>query len=193
MEKTQKKQLLQQICFYKYKEQGKIMSYLPNSIERCTLILGFDPYAYIMDKPSNLQINKMTSPYDTDYFAVGPKDTNNKAKPNVENKNNEKKSSKIFTILKTAAAVTSVVALGICGKRAFNKIGKFLGKLPGTGKIKTPKPGSTGKGGKLSNILNTISGTAKKGWGFISGKASVFGKFVSGKFHSFVNFIKKKP
>ena len=46
------------------------MTYLPNSIERCTPIVGFDPYAYIMDRPSNLKINKMQSPYDTDYFAV---------------------------------------------------------------------------------------------------------------------------
>ena len=56
------------------------MTYLPNSIERCTPIVGFDPYAYIMDRPSNLQINKMQSPYQTDYYAVGPdKNKNNTA------------------------------------------------------------------------------------------------------------------
>ena len=81
------------------------MTYLPNSIERCTPIVGFDPYAYIMDRPSNLHINKMQSPYQTDYFAVGP----DKSKENDnEAPQNQKKKGVLGTILKTGAAITAI-------------------------------------------------------------------------------------
>ena len=140
-----------------------------------------------MDKPSNLQIQKKTSPYDADYYAKGPQNT----EQTVQNKKPSGKKGAgiaggLFTALKIAAAATSVVALGIAAKKGFGAIGKLFGKIPSKGKPKAPKSGS-------KNILGKITDGAKKGWGFVSGKACDFGKFVSGKFHDFVNFVKKKP
>ena len=81
--------------------------YLPNSIERCTTIVGYDPYAFIMDRPSNLKIRKMKSPYDTgiDYFSKEP------APGSKEETQNNIKKSKIVKLLKIGGAILAAAAL----------------------------------------------------------------------------------
>ncbi len=167
------------------------MSYLPNSIERCAPILGFDPYAYIMDKPSNLQINKMTSPYDVDYFAKEPHNIKEDTQKEIKTQHKENKGKNttggFFTALKIGAAGTSIVALAIAAKKGIGVLGKLFGKIPGNKNIKSPKTG------KFATFTNTITSSIKNGWSFISNKACDFAHFVSKNFQNFVNFVKKKP
>lgn len=77
------------------------MTYLPNSIERLTPIVGYDPYAFIMGRPSNLTVNKMSNPYDCDYFTKDVKE-NNAGKPKGEKFGNLK------SILKGALGLATV-------------------------------------------------------------------------------------
>ncbi len=113
---------------------------LPNSLERCTTIVGYDPYAFIMDRPSNLRIHKMRSPYDTgiDYFSKEPAPGSN------EEKQNKIKKSKIVKFLKIGGIALAAVAL-------------FAGikKLPGILK-KVPGADNTDKEGFFKRAKNFI-------------------------------------
>lgn len=145
------------------------MTYLPNSIERCTPIVGFDPYAYIMDRPSNLQINKMQSPYQTDYYAVGPdKNKNNTA----ENPDGTKKKGFLGTAVKFAAGAAAIglAVFGISkGAKALSRAGStgaaggFLSKLgthlqnAGTCALRTIGNGINFAGKQLTRLANYIT------------------------------------
>ncbi len=145
------------------------MTYLPNSIERCTPIVGFDPYAYIMDRPSNLHINKMQSPYQTDYFAVGP----DKRKDNTcENPDGAKKNGVFGTAVKFAvgAAAIGLAIFGISrGTRALSTAGSagagsgFLSRLgthlqnAGTCVLRTIGNGFGFAGRQLTRLANFIT------------------------------------
>lgn len=120
------------------------MTYLPNSIERCTPIVGFDPYAFIMDAPSNLTINKMQSPYDVDYYATGPKNTTENPSADTP----KKKRGGIYGALKIAAAAVSVAAIGVLAFRFKNRIGKIF-------HIKSSTGNNTGKIGKFFKDIQT--------------------------------------
>lgn len=142
------------------------MTYLPNSIERCTPIVGFDPYAFIMDKPSNLQINKMQSPYQTDYYAVGP----DKKKESAAKTTDEQKKGILGKILKTGAAIAAVslaifgiskgakalLVSGTGGNRFLNMIGTLL-QNAGTCVLKTIGTGLNFAGKQLTRFANYIT------------------------------------
>ena len=145
------------------------MTYLPNSIERCTPIVGFDPYAYIMDRPSNLKINKLQSPYDTDYFAVGP-DKNTQTAEAGENKEKKGTAGKI---LKTILGATAI-GLAIFG------ISKGIKALP--------SGGSSATGGILSKIGTHLQNAGKCALKGISTAAG----FIGRQFTKLGNFIQSK-
>lgn len=152
------------------------MTYLPNSIERCAPILGFDPYAYIMDSPSNLQINKMQSPYDVDYYAPGPQNVTET--PAQSTPKEKKKGPGFLGILKGAAAIASVAAVVVLIVRFKNKIGKIFHKgKKGSGSHKT---------GKIGQFFKDMQKRFKKGWKSVR-------TFAGDKFKAVRDFFKKKP
>ena len=148
------------------------MTYLPNSIERCTPIVGFDPYAYIMDRPPNLHINKMQSPYQTDYFAVGP----DKSKENDnEAPQNQKKKGVLGTILKTGAAIT---AIGLA----------VFGITKGARALSTAGTGGTGGSRLLNNAITHLQNagtcalrTIGNGFGFAGRQLTRLANFITSK------------
>lgn len=141
------------------------MTYLPNSIERCTPIVGFDPYAFIMDRPSNLKINKMQSPYDMDYFAVGPEKSKDE---NTEKTDGTKKKGGFGKILKTGLGIAAI-GLGILG-------------LVRCGR------GGGGAGGGFCSFLRNIGTIAvcafSRGLSFAAGQITRFANFVQSKIAS---------
>ena len=122
-----------------------------------------------MDRPSNLHINKMQSPYQTDYFAVGP----DKSKENDnEAPQNQKKKGVLGTILKTGAAITAIglAVFGITkGARALSAAGSagagsgFLSRLgthlqnAGTCALRTIGNGFGFAGRQLTRLANFIT------------------------------------
>lgn len=145
------------------------MTYLPNSIERCTPIVGFDPYAYIMDRPSNLKINKMQSPYDTDYFAVGP-DKNTQAAETGENKEKKGTTGKILKTILGAAAI---------GAAIFG-ISKGIKRLP-KGGSGTTTGFLSGIGTHLQNAEKCVLKGVSTAIGFIGKQLTKFGSYIQSK------------
>lgn len=109
------------------------MTYLPNSIERCAPILGYDPYAFIMDKPSNLTQQAVSNPAGADNFTPQtPKNTECK----TEKKKRKFSIGKFFKLAKFAAGIAAIGAAAVCITKGRNKVRKLFKKPP----IKAPKP-----------------------------------------------------
>ncbi len=142
------------------------MTYLPNSIERCTPIVGFDPYAFIMDRPSNLRINKMQSPYDMDYFAPGPEKCKDET---AQNPDGTKKKGILGTALKLTLGIAAI-GLAIAGIRR------------GVGAI-TSGGGATGGGigACLRNAGRCAMQTFTNGISFAGRQLTRFANFIQSK------------
>ncbi len=141
------------------------MTYLPNSIERCTPIVGFDPYAFVMDKPSNLRINKMQSPYGMDYYAVGPENKKDEA----ENTDGTKKKGTLGKVLKTGVGIAAI-ALGIFG------LARCRGRATAGGVSSTG-----GIGAFFKNIGTIAACTFSRGLSFAAAQITRFANFVQSK------------
>jgi len=136
------------------------MTYLPNSIERCAPIVGFDPYAYIMDKPSNLTFT--TAPTGSDCFSSSVKDkksTDSKGAQGADNKNKNtsKKPIDVAGLLRAAAGITAVTCAIIGLKRG---VSHFKGK--GAPKVSSAATNKTKNfGGKILKKAGDIGGKVK--------------------------------
>ena len=106
------------------------MTQLPNSIERCAPILGFDPYAFIMDKPSNILPGGAAAPDIKNADSFKKNQENNKALQN------NKKGGRLLKAAQYAAAgfVLATVALGAI--KCTNGVRKLFKKPP----IGLPEP-----------------------------------------------------
>ncbi len=142
---------------------------LPNSIERTAPILGYDPYAFIMDRKSNLNgLSPAVRGGGLDYFAK---------KPENMYTNGEKVKNKfsLNLIIKGVLTIGAFVAGGaalVWGK-------KKIATAP-------PLPKTTPTGGPkefFSKIRNGISNGTKGAGGFISDKFHAAGDFLKRKFH----------
>lgn len=98
------------------------MYYLPNSIERCAPIIGFDPYAFIMDKESNLTPGAI-APMAPDSFETQGGNKTNKTNAEKPKKNGV---AKIINVAKFTAAAVTAGAFAVCFKKCGNGIRKLF-------------------------------------------------------------------
>lgn len=141
---------------------------LPNSIERTTPILGYNPYAFIMGEKSNYSGRTGASMQGgtLDYFAKKPENM-------YSNGEKAKKGFRITPMLKGIIGL-GAVALGGIG------LVKCGGKL---------------KNVKVSNeegLFNKIFGGVSKGKDSVINGSKKFGGFISGKFHAAGAWIRGK-
>lgn len=95
------------------------MTYLPNSIERCAPIVGYDPYAFIMDKPSNILPPNAAAPALPDSFEAQGQENNCK-----------KSGSKLLKGAKYTALIVTLAAVAMNFRKGTNAIRKLFGKAP---------------------------------------------------------------
>jgi len=143
------------------------MTYLPNSIERCTPIVGFDPYAFIMDRPSNLRINKMQSPYDKDYFTAEPEKTDDKTSKNPDE---TKKKGALGKILKIVLGIAAI-GIGIFGLTRCHARASAAGSAAGGG----------GFGACLRNLGTCALAAIGNGVNFAARQLTRFANFIQSK------------
>lgn len=157
---------------------------LPNSIERTTPILGYNPYAFIMGEKSNYShnvTNSIKNKDSLDYFAKNPEDM-------YANGEKTKKGFRITPLLKGIVSL-GVVLLGTIG--LIKGGGKLKNvKLTNAARNSAPSAGSTASSGFCGKVLggltkakDAVVNSTKKFGGFVSNKFHTADTWIRGKFH----------
>lgn len=150
---------------------------LPNSIERTTPILGYNPYAFIMGKKSNYNpsMQNLMRGDTLNYFAKNPEDM-------YTNGEKVKKGFKITPLLKGIVGLGAVLLGAIGLVKGGGKLKNVkLANAAGSG---TPSAGSSFCGKVLGGLTKAKEATLNGG--------KKFGGYISDKFHSATAWLKGK-